>query len=415
MTTNAFGVEHDSPISKRHYALRPAAENTQGENAKAGAMGAGSVGAATGAAIGAAGMKARRASTHKYVETAARSPKAGKTKAAGWGDLALDGKVGRHSPVNVRRIPTFPKTRGAAVGAAVGGAAFGAYGAGVGALLEHKPKKKGKKVSKAFFEDVSKLGEWKTIEQRERAQRGNRKVKNNAIALGAGGALAVGGTTELMRPGATEKLIRGARGIARQDKNLRSLNHAAKGAIVDFPKHDRAKYALRSAKALPGPAKVVGGAALAGGAALGVAGGARGMEAYHQKKINQRRRANKARGVSKAFSEPVEKFNPVRAANLSVGVGRMMGAKALTGTSSMGQKARAGGLALKRQARGAVANTPTPFKPPSPLKVGAQAKAGGAAASAGKFVQQNPGKALGLAGGTIGVGGTAGVVGAKRK
>jgi hypothetical protein len=160
VSKSAFGIEHgsisksDKRVQDKHYMLRPSTSNTRGENAKAGAVGAGTVGALYGGALGAvAGSPkygfGRRSS--KTVDVQTRKP-GKKTRTAAWSDAHVAGKAGKHTPMRQFRVPTFPKTRGAAAGAAVGGAAFGAYGAGVGALME--PKKS--KVKKDAFGVVAK-------------------------------------------------------------------------------------------------------------------------------------------------------------------------------------------------------------------------------------------------------------------
>lgn len=146
---------------------------------------------------------------------------------------------------------------------------------------------------------VSKVGDWKTIQQRELKASGARKKQRRALAAasttaGAAGALA------MRNPGA-------ARAAMGQARNVRNL-----------PKGTRATGVGRMARANPTGAAIAG-LAGASGASLGVAGSQRGVEAYHQHKINQRRRANR-KGVSKTFDPvvPASRRRPQVAARIAV-------------------------------------------------------------------------------------------------
>jgi hypothetical protein len=264
---------------------------------------------------------------------------------------------------------------------------------------------KRKKVKKAFTEPVSKVGDWKTIDQRERSQRGNRKRADGAMVVG-GAAVGLGAGTEARYPGATRSAVNNVKAIHTQDKALRTLGDSEPklGAT-------RAKFALRSAKAIPGPAKVVGGAALAAGGAAGIVAGARGANAYHQRKINQRRRANAGR-VHKAFTEPVEKvfggalFQGAayagKAAKAVVGGTEAVGGKiSVAGSKTIGRQMIAPGAHAAKPALGAMGKT----------KI-----AGGLALQrTGSAIAAHPKATLGIAGGTTaGAAGMAGLGGHKR-
>ena len=126
----------------------------------------------------------------------------------------------------------------------------------------------------SLLEPVSKIGEWKSIDQRERSQARNRKgIRNsNAVAgLGAG----VAGTALATTSG------------QRQAKNVvNGVKNSAKARAL--------RPVSRAAAANPRGAAAVGGAALAAGA-LGVGGGLRARNAQHQSKINARRKAYHAK------------------------------------------------------------------------------------------------------------------------
>jgi hypothetical protein len=215
-----------------------------------------------------------------------------------------------------------------------------------------------------------------------------------------GAALSAGAFTEGYRPGATRSALRNAKAIHTQDKVLRTLG-------ADDPKlgSTRAKYALRSAKAVNTPAKVIAGAALATGGAAGVVAGARGANAYHQRKINQRRRSNAGRkSVTKAFSDPVEKafggavFQGAayagKAGKAVVGATRGAGNKvAIAGTKTVGGAMTAPKLGLMGK-----------------TKVGA----GLALQKTGSAVAAHPKTTLGIAGGGATTAGVAGMGGHRR-
>jgi hypothetical protein len=310
-------------------------------------------------------------------------------------------------------------SEGARIGMAYGGGAGSAVGGrgGLAAGVQRankkghfKPEPKG--VSKAFtepvggsFQDVvSKVGDWKTIDQREVSQRRNRKTQRGAAAVG-GTALSVGAATEsLYHPSPTRSAIHNVKAIHRQDRTLRSL-----GKWVS-PK-DRAQFALRSAKAVPGPAKAVAGAAAVTAGALGVGAGARGVEAYHQRKINQRRRMHHSK-VTKAFSEPVDKaFGGALfqgAAYAGKGIKSVLGATRGAGNaiSNVGTKS-IGSQMVKPGAHSAMPK----------LGLAGKTKIGGGLAmqKTGSAIAAHPGAALGATAGTAGVAGVGAGMGGKKR
>ena len=160
------------------------------------------------------------------------------------------------------------------------GALAGAAAATAGASHVLNRKKDSKSWESYGKRDtVSKLGEWKTIEQRERTQRGSRKRMRQATAGAvAGGGLALvghkqGGTPHVKQAGQTIKAV------AQHPEFSHKDTARATGRI------------LRETAGKKGAGAIIGGAALAGGA-MAVGAGAKGHHTYQQRKINQRRRAN---------------------------------------------------------------------------------------------------------------------------
>lgn len=138
---------------------------------------------------------------------------------------------------------------------------------------------------------VSKAGDWKTIDQRETAQRRNRK---HAAQVGAAGSLAsLGGSVYLAAsPEAQRSVIRGAERAKSTYKLERMFNRSK----THVPR--AAGKAVKSALSGKGSgrAQVVTGLIGGGLAVQGAAyGAANARNSYHQKKINERRRANHTR------------------------------------------------------------------------------------------------------------------------
>lgn len=126
-------------------------------------------------------------------------------------------------------------------------------------------------------------GEWKTIEQRELKARGARKKqRRSAAATASGVGIAAYGTA---KGGLNDaNLIRWAGKVSRPSGTKAALRSAGKVAL-----------------SRPAGAAVIGGGALAAGGATSW-GANRGVEAYHQHKINERRRINASRKVSKSMN-----------------------------------------------------------------------------------------------------------------
>jgi hypothetical protein len=181
-----------------------------------------------------------------------------------------------------------------AAAAATGAAAYG---------LDRKNKSESWDVYKSFepegvfgeigksedFE-ITKVGDWKTIDQRERTQRRDRKVQTAAGgAVGAGAGLAALGYNE----GDRGKYRAGGRAI----ENLTNLKRRGEMSDKDYLKGT--KNAVRTTtRSLSGKGKA-GLALIGAGAAVG--GAAKGQQSYQQHKINQRRRNNFKKSSDSAF------------------------------------------------------------------------------------------------------------------
>jgi hypothetical protein len=138
---------------------------------------------------------------------------------------------------------------------------------------------------------VSKAGDWKTIDQRETAQRRNRK---HAAQVGAAGSLAslAGGTYLAASPEAQRSVARGIDRAHFTYKIERMFNRSSKHLPRAAGKAVKASVTGKGS----GRAKVVAGLIGGGLATQATAYGAAGARnSYHQKKINERRRACCAR------------------------------------------------------------------------------------------------------------------------
>lgn len=186
--------------------------------------------------------------------------------------------------------------------------------------------------------EVSKFGNWKTIDQRERTQRRDRKAMKWAGGTAAVGA-GLGGAIERTAPG--------------------SLSHAKNVAQRSYKTHKlvnggKIKAAGRAAQTVfthPNP-NVAGlgmsAGLIAGGVAAGL--GAAGHHKYNQTRINARRRANYKRAqVKKTLSDDLifKAYDPERqrqkrldrySTGSAVASGALGAASALKGKQAFGQK-----------------------------------------------------------------------------
>jgi hypothetical protein len=130
--------------------------------------------------------------------------------------------------------------------------------------------------------EISKFGNWKTIDQREQTQRRDRKVMR---AAGAGAALGAGVTAAAYNSD-SKSFKRLGSNLKTADRVNRTMGLKAGGRLKSA-----GKIVSGAAKAKKTVAAGVGGAALVGTAAA-VGAGAKGQHTYQQHKINQRRRQN---------------------------------------------------------------------------------------------------------------------------
>lgn len=130
---------------------------------------------------------------------------------------------------------------------------------------------------------ISKVGDWKTINQRELKARGARKKQRRGLAVASTGA-ALAGAAYARSPKAVRSAAQSF-DTARRIRPVVGTREAGRGLTSSLSRN-------------PTGAVAAGGASLVAGG-LGVAGTQRGVEGYHQHKINQRRRANAQQRVAK--------------------------------------------------------------------------------------------------------------------
>lgn len=176
-----------------------------------------------------------------------------------------------------------------------GGAAVGVGGVAVGAggmALAKRPKQQGA-VAKSFGSS------WKTIDQRERAQARNRRHASNVAAYGSL-ATSAGAIQTILGPKTQTDLARMGQNAASGYKFRTKANKQLSSVKVASIKGNRVGdvgRAFRAAAATPKAAAGKTAAALmVGGVAVGAGahGAASARNAYHQHKINERRRGRMA-------------------------------------------------------------------------------------------------------------------------
>lgn len=251
----------------------------------------------------------------------------------------------------------------------VGGYNFAAYTGAESRKRKAATVKKSDDMSPTFsdegiskrFEVVSKIGEWKTIDQRELSQRRSRKAMRYAGAGAAAGAALIAGGHGA---GATKKTVGLARGAKATMKNPMFNSKSKRKVIYEGVKD--------SAKADGGVAAQLGGGALIG--ASGVVGsGAKGHHTYQQHKVNERRRANFKRDVEKAWTPSSSKFDPEGKREkradaypkvLAVGSGAAAGAAGYKGLQAIkaGAKAKQYKKTMKNPKHAAQSSTHRGFK-----------------------------------------------------
>lgn len=146
-------------------------------------------------------------------------------------------------------------------------------------------------------EEIAKVGNWKTIEQREMSQGRSRKTMRGAgVVAGAGAGLAAMGMKN--GGGAAFKQVGGAM------KNVNAIHNAAKTPKLKRVA-DQASVVRRHIKGAMGGDPHGAGATLVGAGLVGtgaaVGGGAKSKHSYEQHKINQRRRKNFKKSAPSAF------------------------------------------------------------------------------------------------------------------
>jgi hypothetical protein len=369
--TNAFGVEH-TPIAK--------AEKKSKGNASLGRQATAQVfGGWHGAVAGRKGHKLRAIGNEVGGSIAGST--AGSLAGAGAGAV-LGRKLGGAEGAKI----------GMAYGSGAGSVVGGRGGLAAGVQRANK---------KGHFkpEKVSKAGDWKTIDQRERSQRQNRKHAGTAASLG--GLAATGGAyAAAASPKVQNDLGRMKTNAKSGFKFRRSFNAQMGAGTMKGNKATDAAFGVRNALSTThaGHGKAAAGAVVGGiGVGVGGAAAAKGVNAYHQKKINERRRANHAK-VTKAFTEPVGKGFPGAAIK---GIKSVIGATRGAGNaiSTAGSKA-VGSQMVKPGAHAALPKLGT---------LGKTKVAGGLALQkTGSAIAAHPKTALGVAGGTA-TAGTAGM------
>jgi hypothetical protein len=141
------------------------------------------------------------------------------------------------------------------------------------------------------LEEIEKAGEWKTIDQRERTQRRDRKVQTAAgAAIGTGAGLAVLGNQESKGSdlGYVRQEARGLRTSAKWATTGKSPVTGKRMTGREF--WDSNKHAGKILNRRLTPKTKAGAALVAAGAVTG--GAAKGQQSYQQHKINERRRGN---------------------------------------------------------------------------------------------------------------------------
>lgn len=146
-------------------------------------------------------------------------------------------------------------------------------------------------IAKRYEDEISKVGDWKTIDQREQTQRRDRKAMRQAGTVAGVGAGAValgykdGDKAKYQRFG---QVTREVNDHHARMKGMNDLGFKGKFTRADQAKAT-AKTAVKTARSLSTTGKA-GLAAIGGAAAVG--GGAKAKHTYAQHKINQRRRSN---------------------------------------------------------------------------------------------------------------------------
>lgn len=288
------GKPMPQPVVKAATTDEVRSRNRKRTQAVLGATGAGA--AASAGLVGAGGVDiARAARTYKKADLAFNFGADAKNQGLDYAARHYKG-AGYHLASRAARQSTRGM-KNAKRGVIVGGATLAA-GLPAIAATSRKNRKDWQKVAKS---------NWKTIEQRERAQGRNRK---NAREIASWGGLATG--TGLAMAGLGTKtqsdLARMADNTRRGYRFRNSANASLRGVGVAPMKGSKASDAIRAVKAGASTPKAGAGKTalglMAGGIAVGAAahGVAGSRNKYHQHKINERRRANEKRSKTVAKS-----------------------------------------------------------------------------------------------------------------
>lgn len=152
-------------------------------------------------------------------------------------------------------------------------------------------------IAKRYEDEIAKIGDWKTIKQREEEQRKDKSLSAvGGAAVGIGGGIAASNAMDVDR-----QRYRNVGSAARRNKELSDQKLIRQ---TDAVKHT-GRAVTRNFKHLAGSSKAGYGAVAAG---LGVMGAAQGHKTYNQHKINQRRRANDK--VKKDWSPVGRDYDP---------------------------------------------------------------------------------------------------------
>ena len=248
------------------------------------------------------GAIARRAQRFPGKFTHVKDPHktGGKLVTAGYGIGTVGGGIGGASQLNSASILRAEKKQEAAGGPAAVPATAKHKEPAVKSLFPDLPTFG--EIGKCLTtEEINKLGDWKSIDQRERSQARSRKTMRVAGTAAGLGAAAVG--VGAARGGN----LRGAKTILTAPK--RGYKFARGLGLDKTTSVDQGiKNAAGAAKTAHGSATMLGGAG-AVVSATAVGAGAKGHHTYQQHKINQRRRSNykqKSEITAKSY-EPVLK------------------------------------------------------------------------------------------------------------
>jgi len=427
MTTNAFGVDHGDEIAKSATGKTIRELNESQRDAKQFREDREKKGP-----LGYTSKEGKKAYAQDYRRESAFFSPRGVNRKENWETYL------RHTGLATAAGTAAGAVGGAAYGAARGGKTGAIIGTGAGAgvganvgsyvggatgttVVANRAQKKALKRAEAkghirrakknekvgFFSGqikprkgkVSKAGDWKTIDQRETAQRRNRK---HAAQVGAAGSLAslAGGTYLAASPEAQRSVARGIDRAQSTYKLERMFNRSSKHLPRAAGKAVKASLSGKGSGRARVVTGLIGGGLATQAAAYGAAGA---RNSYHQKKINERRRANHARKkeimAKSAFGvehgDSISKAAPAKQKKASTGrlaLGTVLPGYHGLAAGKKGHKLRAAGNEIGGRivgsAAGGIAAAPltTAGMAHATKPAGIAALAGGAAISAGSSI-----------------------------